>query len=96
MNPLNNNHDDLPAAARGRVANRYAASGTYKATRAEREALLEAAKRAAEKMQVEPRDVRDVDPVASAVSGLAMLVLVGGLAACGLAAVIRWVWEVLS
>jgi hypothetical protein len=91
MNPLNNNHDDLPAAARGRVANRYAASGAYRATRAEREALLAAAKRAAEKMDA----VRDPAPVASAVSGLAMLVLVGGLAACGLAAVIRWVWEVL-
>jgi hypothetical protein len=96
MNPHNDNHDDLPAAARGRVANRYMADGAYKATRAEREALLAAAKRAAEKMDAESGDVRDPDPVASAVSGLAMLVLVGGLAACGLAAVIRWVWEVLS
>ena len=93
MNPLNNNHDDLPAAARGRVANRYMADGAYRATKAEREALLAAAQRAAERKM---DDVRDPDPIVEVVGGAALVLLVGGIAACGLAAVIRWVWEVLS
>jgi len=89
MNPQHNNHEDLPAAARGRVANRYMASGAYRATQEEREALLEAARRAAR--EAELADVRPVDAWSSAVSGAAFLLLVGGLLGCAIVALVRWI-----
>ena len=87
------NDNDLPAAAHGRVANRYMASGAYRATREEHEALLAAARRAAR--EAELADVRPVDPWSSAVSGAAFLLLVGGVLGCAIVALVRWLGGVL-
>jgi len=96
MSTNHNTYGDLHPAAHGRVANRYAASGTYRATRAEREALLEAAHRAAEKMEAESGDVRPVDPFTDAVAGICCFALIGGLFVCGVWAVARWIVGVVS
>jgi len=90
---------ELPAAAHGHVARRYRLARAYGDTQAERDALLAAAERAAARQRHEiacDDDIFDHDPLASAVSGVCVVVLCGGFLAFAIAALIRWLGGVLQ